>query len=109
MDVLVPERVEQYLIQYCSDSTPDHFARAIERRRDAGVVGGSVVKRSTVRIADDGARALCDEHAMSSSSGVLFKPSDAFFNRERLEIESDWRVDHIVIVNFSKSRQIRAY
>src|ERR1700675_3179416 len=39
MDVLVPERVEQHLVKYSSDSPPGHFARAIDRGRDAGVVG----------------------------------------------------------------------
>src|SRR4029077_3458974 len=82
MDVLVSERVEQHLIEYSSDSPPGHFACAIDRGRDAGVVGGSVVERSTIRIADDGAGALRDEHAMSRSAGVLFKPTHALVHRE---------------------------
>src|SRR5216684_2762007 len=83
--------------------------RAINRRLDASIVGGLVAKLPGAGVADDLARVLRDEQPMTRCAGVLLEPFDALPRSKWREIERDWRVDHVVVVNLHDTREIVAH
>src|SRR5579863_5110612 len=104
-DVLARDRFEQRRIKAAADSLADCVRTAIDRGLDGRLVRSLGPKARGAGVTHDCAFLLRDEQAISSGQRELFEPWCAALDCVRLDVESDRRVDDVMVVDLDETRE----
>src|SRR5690349_22050653 len=107
IDVLIGECVKERLVELCTDAVPCRLRIAGDTCFDSSVVSclGAMASRGGVT-QNAQAGLLSDKQPVALAGSVLVKPCQALLGGERLHVEGDMGVEHIVVVDVGEPRQV---
>src|SRR5690242_19777018 len=106
MEVLALERVEDLFVEVAADSLAHRVRQDVDAGLDGRRIAGAALELAAARKPHDALVLDGDENTMRSVRGVVREPLLARLERDRLEVERDVRLAHVVVVDVVDDREV---